>query len=144
MLYRSDWNLLVLAAAEGEPLSPAQYQKSLFLLGRAYPTEIAGGSYYDFEPYNYGPFDAAVYSDADELERRGLVQISRSQGGWKEYAATSAGLARASELERGVPPKVADYIRRVVTWARGLSFADLVRAVYNSYPEMKANSIFKG
>ena len=30
---RKDWTLLAIAAAKGEPLDPAQLQKSLFVLG---------------------------------------------------------------------------------------------------------------
>jgi hypothetical protein len=144
MLSRSDWNLLVLAAAEGASIEPVQLQKSLFLLGKAFPQAVAGGGFYDFQPYNYGAFDATVYGDVEQMQEEGLASVTRSAAGWNEYAATPAGLARAKALQPSVDPKVLDYIRRVVDWARRLSFSDLVRAVYKAYPETKVNSIFKG
>lgn len=138
---RIDWNLLVLAAAEGKCLTPAQFQKVLFLLQKKFPNTIAGG--YSFCPYNYGPFDADVYRDAEELAHQGLAHISRSTGGWRMYAATDTGLERAKILASKADPGALDYTRRAVGWAQSLSFKDLVKAIYEAFPEMKANSIFK-
>jgi hypothetical protein len=138
---RSDWNLLVLSAAAGKPLSPVQLQKVIFLLQRNYPEAVGAG--YNFQPYNFGAFDADVYSDAEGLELQGLSKITRSPGGWKEYAATPAGLERAKALEAEADPRAISYMKRVVAWARGLTFQDLVRAVYKAYPDTKANSIFR-
>lgn len=142
-LERSDWNLLVLAAAEGQRLEPVQLQKALFLLEKAFPEAVTQSGYYNFRPYNYGAFDSAVYEDAERMEHQGLTQITRVSAGWNEYAASSRGIAKAKELQSAADPRVIDYIRRVVAWVRSLSFADLVRAVYNAYPETKVNSIFK-
>ena len=74
--------------------------------------------------------------------RNGLVHIEHST--YKQYSASPAGRQRASELERELPPDVVDYVHRLVTWARGLSFNELVSAIYQAYPEMKANSVFQG
>ena len=60
---RQDWLLLVLAAADGKPLSPLQLQKSLFLVGYDL-ARLVGSDFYTFRPFDYGPFDAAVYRDA--------------------------------------------------------------------------------
>jgi uncharacterized protein len=139
---RADWNLLVLAAAEGNRLTPVQLQKCLFLLGRELPHAV-GTDYYDFRPYNYGAFDAAAYFDAERMESQGLTRIVPTPGGWKDFAATPAGLARAAALAQGVPPSVISYLRALVRWARSLSFAQLVRAVYERHPDTKVNSIFR-
>jgi hypothetical protein len=138
---RVDWNLLVLAAAEGKFLTPAQFQKILFLLQKKFGDVIPGG--YSFRSYNYGPFDADVYSDADSLESKGLAYINRTPGGWRVYGATEAGLEKAKSLAKEADPKALDYAKKVVNWARNLSFSDLVRAIYEAFPEMKANTIFK-
>src|SRR5436190_18669612 len=77
-----DWTLLVISAADSRGLSPVQLQKSLFLLERRLseeaPAEKLGESFYEFVPYNYGPFDVKVYQDAEALEERGLVTIQSS------------------------------------------------------------------
>jgi hypothetical protein len=138
---RVDWNLLVLAAAEGKPLDPAQLQKVLFLLQDKVPGALADG--YHFRPYHYGPFDPDVYSDAEFLAQDGLVSIVAAGGGWKTYAATDRGLAKAKCLVDGADPSAVAYARRVVQWARGLSFNQLVGAIYREYPQMRVNSIFR-
>ena len=71
---RSDWALLAIASADGSSVSPVQLQKALFLLGEDLP-KTKTQSFYEFEPYHYGPFDQAVYSDAEKLSREGLVSI---------------------------------------------------------------------
>ena len=139
---RADWTLLALSAAEGEPLTPVQLQKSLYVLGRECADDV-GSDFYDFQPYNYGPFDATVYSDAESLEERGLAVRMRSPyRSWVEYAATPQGLKRAKDLP--VDPHVRRYLRSLVEWSRRLTFNQLVRAIYQRYPETRARSIFQG
>jgi hypothetical protein len=139
-LKREEWALLAIAAAKGERLQPVQLQKVLFLLGKELPGAV-GKDYYHFTPYNYGPFDSQAYADAEALAAEGLVSIERPCR-WAEYAATPAGLRRATELATDNHPAWA-YLQRVVEWARGLSFKALVRAIYAAYPEFRANSVFQ-
>ncbi len=139
---RRDWNLMVLAAADGDPLSPVQLQKSLFLLGKNLPNSIIGDEFYDFQPYNYGPFDASVYFDASWLTERGFATRSESNAKWSAYAASREGLDRARQLEASLSKDVAAYVRETVAWVRSQSFPSLVRTIYRLYPEMKINSVF--
>lgn len=134
---RSDWTLLVLAAADGDSLTPVQLQKCLFLLGE---NVDVGTEYYAFAPYHYGPFDSAVYHDAETMAREGLVSITR--GRVREFSATPAGVAQCRSL--GADAGTREYVRQLVHWARSLSFQEIVRAVYDRYPSMRENSIFRG
>jgi hypothetical protein len=138
---RRYWNLLVLNAAGGKSVNPVQFQKALFLLQDKFPEAFSGK--YHFRPYNFGPFDSAVYDDAEGLERRGFVQINQSPSGLKTYVVTPAGAAEAQRLKSQANPVALEYMRRVVEWAQGLSFQDLVKSIYDAYPDMRANSIFK-
>jgi len=124
-------------------LTPAQHQKCLFLLGRAYPDRVQTEDWYRFRPHNYGAFDSAVYEDAERMYKDGLVDITRSQWGWKEYSATDLGLEKARELESELPANVRKYLAELVAWARSLSFEQLIRAVYETYPETKTTSVFE-
>lgn len=137
---RRDWTLLALAAAGGRPLTPAQLQKVLFLLGKK---AKVGRDFYNFRPYHFGPFSAEVYADADSLEGEGLARIDRKEPGrpWALYAATTEGLD-AAEAVKGVDGGTRAYIKRLVEWARSLSFQQLVSAVYREFPEQRINSIF--
>lgn len=49
----------------------------------------------------------------------------------------------AVRILRQLPPKAQTYIERVSTFVRGLSFTQLVSAIYKAYPEMRANSVFQ-
>jgi hypothetical protein len=41
-------------------------------------------------------------------------------------------------------PTAKDYVVNLANWVRQLSFQQLVASIYNKYPEMKANSVFRG
>ncbi|MDE2748229.1 MAG: hypothetical protein OXI34_04630 [Chloroflexota bacterium] len=137
---RADLLLKIIAAAEGEPLTPAQLQKVAFLLGMAYK-DLLPDDYYEFQKYDYGPFCADVYRDAEALEREGKVYITiNRRGGWREYAATVRGYK--TDLE-DVPGDMSAFIKGKVTWARGLTFQQLVRAIYQDFPDFRENSVFQ-
>ena len=88
---RADLLLKIIAAAEGQPLTPAQLQKVAFLLGMEFCEQLPD-DYYEFRKYDYGPFCAEVYHDAEQLEHEGKIAISiNRRGGWQEYAATVRG-----------------------------------------------------
>jgi len=137
---RIDWNLLVLAAGEGAPLQPVQLQKALFLLGQK-ATAWVEKNFYTFEPYDYGPFDKEIYSDVDRLVADGLAYVQ--SGRMKVFGATAKGVSRAEELGAKIPEMWA-YVKQLVAWVRGLSFNDLVRAIYAEYPAYRAKSVFQG
>ena len=139
---REDWTLLVLAAAEGEFLTPAQLQKSVFLLGKE-QQKFVGTDFYEFVPYAFGPYCASVYHDAEELERQGLAEIYMSRAGrWREYRATPIGRNRARELGTEIP-EVVSYVSERVNWARQQTFQSLIREIYKMYPEYRVNSVFR-
>jgi hypothetical protein len=139
------WTLLAISAAKNKGLSPVQLQKSLFLLERRLPERELGEQFYEFEPYNYGPFDVKVYRDAEALEDLGLITITQSETRrWKNYQTTPGGLDLATHLRTQASPRAIAYLDEIVNWVLGLSFRDLVRAVYDAYPEFRVNSVFQG
>lgn len=139
-MVRRDWALLVVAAAKGEPLSPVQLQKTLFVIGRKLDPK---GAFYNFIPYDYGPFAGEVYDDVRSLVHDGLAVAEPTYYGYTQYRITEAGTSAAANVRESVDAHVANFVDRIVTWARGLSFSELVRSVYQAYPEMKVNSIFR-
>jgi uncharacterized protein YwgA len=137
--------LAALAAGESNSeLSPVQAQKLFFLIDKNL-AEALGGEQYDFQPYDYGPFDSAVYADLDRLSLpdEGCVEIVRS-GRYRTYRLTQRGreigLQRLAELDA----QTQSYLGRAKDWVKSLSFQALVRAIYQAYPETRANSIFRG
>ena len=140
-----DWTLLVIAARNGSTIGPVYLQKSLFLLSKRLSKKDLGlgaTTFYKFDPYDYGPFCATIYQDADDLRADGLITIDR--GAWfRAYGATKAGLDEAKKLEATLKPDIRNYLHQVVDWACNLSFKQLVSAIYQEYPDMRANSIFR-
>ena len=139
-----DWVLVTLAASEGKSLGPIQLQKTLFIIGKKVPRDSLGEAFFQFVPYDYGPFCSKIYSDAEDLELLGLIQISRSPAvRYKQYLITDAGKKRALESLASLPKNVKKFIQELVPAFSGASFNQLVEAVYRSYPETKMNSIYR-
>ena len=143
-MQKEDILLMVLDAGQDQPFTPVQLQKALFLIGNQCVGRLSD-PYYDFEPYHYGPFDVAVYQDAEELVARGLAWRFKADGGsWINTVATPSGRAKANQLRKDLDPAVVRYIQNVAEWTQKLSFSELVAAIYHAFPEFKQNSVFRG
>ena len=132
-----------LTPAKGATHSPVQVQKLFFLLDKGLEN-FMDRPLFNFEPYDYGPFDQDVYHTLEKLAGEGLVEIDiESHGRWNTYILTPEGQQRGNELLKKLPDEVQRFIRNVSEFVRKLSFAQLVSAIYKAYPEMKVNSVFK-
>ena len=91
------------------------------------PNEVLPEDYYEFVPYNYGPFCTEVYADAETLAEEGLVQISYvAAHGYSQYAATPEGIEEGERLYTLLPPREAEHVKLIVDWVRAQSFSGLV------------------
>lgn len=133
--------LAALAPGGSGSFSPVQVQKILFLLDRNASGQL-GGPHFDFRPYDYGPFDSSVYREIEKLASSGFAVIDPT-GPYKTYRLTDAGEAEGRRVLDSLAPEIRDYIERVVAFVRGSSFSRLVSSIYEAYPEMAANSVFK-
>ena len=141
-LNRESVVLAGLAASQGATLEPVQVQKFFFLVDKKI-SHLIGGPHFDFQPYAYGPFDKAVYIVLEQLERAGQVKIVReavSQRRW--FRLTAEGQRVGDAILAQLPEGVADFLRRLSQFVTERSFAELVAAIYDAYPEMRENSIF--
>lgn len=139
---RKHWTLLVISAAGSSGLSPVQLQKCLFLISKNL-SNVVGENFYSFIPYNYGPFDSAIYADAQTLINESLVTLARVSGKtWAYYVITPKGNEVATAVSSELTPQVKDYIVKIVHWVQRLSFVQLLTAIYQAYPEYRANSVF--
>lgn len=145
LMDRRELLLAVLAAGKGRAFSPAQIQKAIFLIDTNMPHLIHRGEHYNFEPYNYGPFDRAVYVEAQTLKAEGRAVIAASDNGrWSTYAASDRGVREGTEILARLRSKSSRYVESVAEWVLAQSFGGLVKSIYEAYPEMKENSIFQG
>ena len=138
----SDFILLAMSPAGNSPFTPVQVQKLLFLLDMNV-AEQTDGPHFNFEPYDYGPFDKQVYLKLEQLRDLELVEISTLDGhGLRTYRLTNEGQKIGENSLKELPKPIQRYVSKVVEFVCSLSFAQLVSAIYQAYPEMSVNSVF--
>lgn len=143
-LSRGAIGLVVLSLADGGDFTPVQIQKALFLASEEVPDAFEPFSRFNFQPYDYGPFDSAVYSEIEHLEQNGLAEVVHAPNGrWRVYRATPAGIDEAENLRAALTERQVDLLGRIVQLVRRLSFNELVSAIYRSYPRMRERSVFR-
>ncbi len=132
-----------MAAYESSDFAPVQMQKLFFLLDENLEV-IMDGRLFDFEPYDYGPFDHAVYAELEKLENDGLVRVYwlDPTPGSRRFALTREGIRRGNSALEQLPEHVRVYMCELSKWIQSLGFAELVGLIYKQYPDMAQNSIF--
>lgn len=138
---RKDFVLAVLSSCPDATYNPVQVQKLFFLIDMKIPKPV-DGPYFDFAPYDYGPFDKRVYSTLELLTEEGLVAIEETTG-YRSYTTTKRGQMKGQKLFETLPEKARTYIIKLSDYVRSLSFKELVSAIYQAYPKMRANSVFR-
>ena len=141
---RQQFVLAALATNSDAEFAPVQIQKLFFLLDENL-SGLFGGNKFAFEPYDYGPFDKAVYHELEALELQGLVSIKQvgASAGRRRYSVTPRGHQAGERELMKFPEPVRIYMGDLSTWVRGLSFAQLVGSIYKAYPHMRENSVFQ-
>lgn len=144
---RRDW-LLILCAYKGAPtgLDPVRLQKGMFLFARS--GERPPREEYDFRPYDYGPMSPQIYSDLDALVSDGLLAAHEVPGKhWSRYAATDRGRAAAADklktLTNARDKRSAQRLYEIKQSIANASFNELLGRVYEEYPDMAVNSVFR-
>ena len=139
---RKDWLLLAVSGREGTdaaPIDPLRLMKTLFVAGQQ--LDLDSPDFYRFVAYSYGPFAREIYPDLDQLEYEELIEAVPNPGRtWPRYRATLAGSEYAAALVDGGGLE-AGHLLAVRDWAVSISFRDLLRAVYQQWPEFAENSI---
>lgn len=140
---RKDLLIAALSGADAHAFTPVQIQKLLFLVEMNVSQKV-GGPFFAFKPYDYGPFDPAVYEELRNLVQSGDVDEVPTGRGWSKHSLTENGLSKGINLLSTMPPEISDYIVRAAQFVSNQSFSGLVSAIYKAYPEMKVNSVFRG
>jgi uncharacterized protein len=128
------------AAGEGVEFAPVHVQKLFFLIDRE-AASLVNGPHFDFRPYDFGPFDQAVYQELDLLSMLGTVQIQKTEK-FRTYRLTQSGYAEGQDILLSLPPDAQRMLTDIAQWVCRLSFHQLVSAIYKYYPDMKEKSIF--
>jgi len=114
-----------------------------FLIDENISAEL-GGKQFEFEPYDYGPFDKNVYTELNILQGMGLVYLSyvSPTAGGRRYSVTNSGRAIGQGTLDSLSPGAHKFIIDVADWVRKLTFAQLVGSIYKAFPHMREKSIF--
>jgi DNA-binding PadR family transcriptional regulator len=143
---RSGWLVLLLdrdalGAAGPEELDPVRVQKGMFLLSERGPAR----GIYTFRAYDWGPFSSAIYSDLDALVTQGYLDRQRVPGRtWCTYQVTPSGHELASGMAQQIGPTHVGWLRSAREFLTTRSFAQLLREIYEEYPDFAVNSRFSG
>jgi|WetSurMetagenome_2_1015567.scaffolds.fasta_scaffold11063_2 uncharacterized protein len=141
---RKDYVLAMMAASKGAAFEPVHVQKFMFLLDKKV-AGLVGGPYFNFTPYDYGPFDHNVYSELENLAGDELVHIDCAPGmGRRLYRLSPEGQEKGDSILKEMSPDVYRYVATLSEWIRTQPFDRLVAWIYKEYPDMKVNSVFRG
>lgn len=139
VLAPQDVLLLLAAGATGRyPLDPVRLMKGAFLVNQRGRKEWRG--LFDFEAYDYGPFDIGVYEARDALINRGLLEVTA--GRYDSYQLTPPGEERVAHLGASFGAD-ADWIKHVGAYVTTRSFDRLLREIYSAHPEYAVRSRLK-
>lgn len=147
-LDRCDWLLLLLdravLGAEGpDELDPVRIQKSMFLLSQRGPARAR--EFYTFRAYDWGPFSSAIYTDLASLTQRGYLDEIQAPGRtWSTYHVTARGHQLATQKAALAGEAAIGWLKQAREFVTTRSFAQLLRDIYDLYPDYAVNSRFDG
>jgi len=141
MLSRQDWLLLFIGLPGGPyPTDQIRVMKGMFLFSQEGPPQVR--RLYNFKPYDYGPFDTQIYHDLDLLEALGMVRSDVVSGTNRRiYRLTEKAQQHFGMLETAAPEAPLAALRGIKRRVTSLSFLDLLKHVYERYPDYAAKSV---
>jgi hypothetical protein len=158
--------IVLLLGAPGGPDSPGELdgvtrlEKLVFLLEQETPLRSWVTEGADFRSHKFGPFSAKIYQAAETLSAYGLLRDSarlsdNAEDGWeavnvvgdeldpyttRTFALTDRGRQYYAALIRELPPEAEDLLTRFKDRFARLPLRQLVRYVYERYPEFTDKS----
>lgn len=133
--------LTIAAGATGPyPLDAIRIMKGCFLAAQLGPPGWT--KLFDFQPYDYGPFDSGVYRARDDLVRDHLLVTDKSER-YPSFTVTDAGHQRIGALGSTIDGAPLDWLRGIGAYVTSLSFSDLLTEVYANFPEYATASRFR-
>jgi len=126
--------VLSLLTQAGRPLSPTVFVKLVFLLRQETGLE-RDPTFYDFVPYQRGPFSFTLYRELGSLRQNGYVTPEEER-----IALCGRTLDLAEKEAEGLPSSTQTAVADVLGRYGRMNQRDLVRNVYTRYPWFALNS----
>jgi uncharacterized protein (DUF488 family) len=117
-----------LLAQAGRALSPTVFVKLMFLL-RQETALRDDPAFYDFVPYQFGPFSFTLYRELGGLRQAGWVAADDRQ-----IALTASGWASVQTQIESLPERVQAAVGQILRRYGGMEPEALMRDVYARYP----------
>ncbi len=133
MLTRQKTVLSLLTQA-GRPMSPTVFVKLVFLLRQETGLE-RDPSFYDFVPYNFGPFSFTLYWDLGSLRQNGYVTTEEEC-----IALCGRTLDLAEKEAKELPASTQAAVAEILGRYGRMNQKALIRDVYSRYPWFALNS----
>ena len=133
---KCDWLLISI----GEGIEPIQLQKLLFKF--AEESEAPQGELYEFEPYNWGPCSFEIYDDLSALRSNDLLEAIPCGRGWNKYRLTCKGKDQVEKLKHSADAKLLKRLDGNYQYVTNRNFGQLLKDVYEDYPEFAKKSLF--
>lgn len=112
--------------------------KGLFLLSK----ELKLENFYTFEPYLYGPCSFDIYNDLNAfLKENLLTTIKFPTSYWSYYKVTPQGADKSKKILQFMSEEMITKMKEIKKTVVNKSFIDLLRYIYEKYPEYAVNSI---
>lgn len=138
---KREWLLALLHANNNEPIESAvRLMKELFLIRKEIGEKqrMTDRDFYNFQPYLYGPCSFEVYKDIKRLASAGLIEVLRSpKSRWSIYRITKKG----EEYIDGMVEHTPKIIEEIKLKFNKMPFMELLRYVYNKYPQFTKKSV---
>jgi uncharacterized protein (DUF488 family) len=122
--------LVHLLQQAGRPVSKIDLMKWCFLLRNEMPSQ-GGGAFYDFVPYDFGPFSFCLYREIGQLVCDGTIEFS-GDSYWRRCAQADAA--------DGLPDAVKQDAGRILRRFNEKTTSQLMDYVYKQYPWFTVNS----
>jgi len=138
---------LLLFLDSRKAINPVRVQKGMFLFAMKTPELwLPREGRYDFEPRDYGAYSSAIRSDLNTLtEKDYIYTVQMLQGeSWNWWMLTDKGFELLARFGDDIDHRAIEYLQRLRKFVDGLSFTQLLSAVYKEYPEYAVNSVFRG
>ena len=114
-------------------LSPIKVQKLFFLIEKRLGKD---GTYFNFQPYLYGPYDSNLKAVITELVKDEKMEIE------KHNNLSLYKIVKRANTDNFLTKAERDYIQcTLIPFVLQKSFRELCFAIYNEFPEMKVNSV---
>lgn len=126
-------NVFSLLPADYPYLSPIKVQKLFFLIEKRLGQN---GTYFNFQPYLYGPYDSELKAVINELVKDEKMEIE------KHNNLSLYKIVKRADTANFLTKAERDYIQcTLIPFVLKKSFRELCFAIYDEFPEMKVNSV---